>query len=61
MIENEDVNLRLSARNLPNIDVSTVAELSPVELVAFDHVVITVDALKKLEGSLAGIAKETSQ
>lgn len=53
VIENEDVNLRLSARNIPNVDVSTVAELSPVELVAFDHVVMTVDALKKLEEKLA--------
>lgn len=53
IVPEEDMNLRLAARNIPNVDVSTVAELSPVELLAFDHAVITVDALKKLEEKLA--------
>ena len=53
IVPDEDTNLRLAARNIPNVDVSTVAELSPVELLAFDHAVITVDALKKLEEKLA--------
>jgi len=60
VIENEDDNLRLSARNIPNVDVSTVAELSPVELIAFDHVLITVEALKKLDTVLA-FSKKTKQ
>lgn len=60
VIEKEDINLFLSARNIPNVDVSTVSELSPVELVAFDHVIITVDALKKLENSLAISKKEAA-
>lgn len=52
VVPDEDANLRLAARNIPNVDVSTIAELSPVELLAFDHAVITVDALKKLEEKL---------
>ena len=53
VIEHDDANLYLAARNIPNVDVSTIAQLSPVELIAFDHVVITVDALKKLEEKLS--------
>lgn len=52
VISEEDANLKLAARNIPNVDVSTTAELSPVELVAFDHVVVTSDAMKKLEEKL---------
>lgn len=42
-------NLYLSARNVPHIEVSDVAGLNPVNLVAYDKVVITVAALKKVE------------
>lgn len=46
-------NLYLSARNLPRVDVRDVTGMDPVVLVAFDKVVITVDALKKVEEVLA--------
>ena len=46
--------LFLSARNNPNvIDVIDVDGINPVALVAADHVVITVDAVKKIEEWLA--------
>ena len=47
--ENVDSNLYLSARNLHKTDVRDVASADPVSLVAFDKVVITVAALKKLD------------
>ena len=47
-----DLNLELSARNLPNVDVATAAEVSPVQLVFYDKVVTTVDAIKALEARL---------
>jgi large subunit ribosomal protein L4 len=46
-------NMYLSARNLPRVDVRDVAGIDPVSLIAFDKVVMTVDALKKVEEVLA--------
>lgn len=48
-----DSNLYLSARNVPHVEVSDVAGINPVSLVAYEKVVITVAALKKLEEVLA--------
>lgn len=42
-------NLYLSARNLPKVDVCDVYGASPVSLVAYDRVLITVDALKQFD------------
>lgn len=46
-------NMYLSARNLPRVDVRDVAGIDPVSLIAFDKVVMTVDAVKKVEEILA--------
>ena len=49
-----DEKLFLAARNNPNIvDVIDVDGINPVALAAADHVVITVDAVKKIEEWLA--------
>jgi large subunit ribosomal protein L4 len=45
--------LYLSARNIPYVEVRDVQGLDPVSLVAADHVVVTVDAVKKIEEWLA--------
>ena len=45
----ENKNTLLSVRNIPNCDVSTVAGLSPVNLVSYEKVVITESAIKKVE------------
>ena len=44
-----DGNLFLATRNLPNVYALDVAGLDPVSLVAADKVIITVDAVKKIE------------
>lgn len=46
-------NLELSARNLHAVDVSDVAAVDPVRLIGFDHVLMTVPAVKKFEEVLA--------
>lgn len=51
--EQFDENLLLAARNLYNIGVCTVNEVSPVALVGFDKLLITSGALKALEEKLA--------
>ncbi|ANB02263.1 50S ribosomal protein L4 [Ectothiorhodospira sp. BSL-9] len=48
-----DGNLYLSARNLPKVDVLDVAEVNPVSLVGAEKVLITVSALKHVEGWLS--------
>ncbi len=42
-------NLFLAARNIPNVYALDVAGLDPVSLVAADKVIMTVDAVKKIE------------
>jgi len=42
-------NLFLASRNVPNVYVLDVASLDPVSLVAADKVIMTVDAVKKIE------------
>jgi len=46
-------NLYLAARNLHQVDVRDVDGVDPVSLVAFDKVMVTVDAVKKFEEALA--------
>jgi large subunit ribosomal protein L4 len=48
-----DENLYLAARNLYGVDVCEVSEIDPVSLVAYDKVMITEAAVKKLEERLA--------
>jgi len=47
-----DQNLFLSARNLPHVAVCDVEALNPVTLLRHEKVVITADAVKKLEAWL---------
>ena len=51
--ESPDENLYLSARNLYRVAVTDIAGLNPVDLVGAEHVVVTVDALRKIEEWLA--------
>lgn len=48
-----DENLFLAARNIYKVDVRDVAGIDPVSLIAFDKVVMTVDAVKQVEEMLA--------
>lgn len=48
-----DENLYLSSRNLININYAEAGKLNPVVLIANEKVVITADAVKKLEEALA--------
>lgn len=51
--ENAPEALYLSARNIPYVHVVDVAGLDPVSLVGADHVLVTVESLKKIEEWLA--------
>ncbi len=45
-----DINLFLSSRNIPNVNVISVKEINPVILLKSDKVAVTKEALKKIEG-----------
>ena len=55
LLVSEDANeaLYLASRNIPYLHVLDVMALNPVSLVGSDHVVMTVDAVKKIEEWLA--------
>ncbi len=48
-----DQNLALAARNLHKVDVLDAAGVDPVSLIGFEKVLMTLPALKKVEGMLA--------
>ncbi len=52
VINDHDTNVLLAARNLPHIDVCTAADIDPVGLVAYDKIIMTVDAIKNIEEKL---------
>lgn len=48
-----DESLYLAARNLLGVDVMSAQEVDPVSLIAFESLVVTPEAVKKLEERLA--------
>jgi large subunit ribosomal protein L4 len=52
VIDKQEANLSLASRNVIKVQVVTLAELSPVDLIKYEHVVFTVPALAALEESL---------
>ncbi len=53
IVEDFDDNLYLAARNLPRVDVLTPEEVDPVSLIAFENILATEEAVKRLEGRLS--------
>jgi large subunit ribosomal protein L4 len=51
--EGFDESLFLAARNLPNVDVMTAQQVDPVSMIAFDNLIVTEGAIRKLEDRLA--------
>jgi large subunit ribosomal protein L4 len=51
--EQVDKNLYLAARNLHDVEVVDADAVDPVSLIGYEKVLVTVPALKKLEGLLA--------
>src|ERR1035438_7743502 len=54
LVEAYEEKLFLAARNVPNVEVMSVASLDPLSLVKHDKVVATVGALKLLDQRLGG-------
>ena len=54
IIDELDMNLYLSTRNIPNVDVITVREINPVNLLKPQKVAVTSEALKQIEEWING-------
>jgi large subunit ribosomal protein L4 len=52
VVEASDEKLSLAARNLPHVEVIGVSSLNPLSLAAYDKVLMTVGAVKMIEGRL---------
>ena len=57
--ETGDEKLYLSARNLPYVEVTDVAGMNPVNMVRYDHVVVTVGAVRAIEEQLGNAGEES--
>ncbi len=53
VVDSEDTNLLMSARNIPHINVVLATKVDPVSLVGAQKILMTVDAVKKIEERLA--------
>jgi large subunit ribosomal protein L4 len=49
ILDEMDINLYLSARNIPNVDVVIVKEINPVILLRSEKVAVTPAAFKLIE------------
>jgi len=45
----KDINLNLASQNLYKVDVQTIYTINPKSLISFNHVIITSEAIKKVE------------
>jgi large subunit ribosomal protein L4 len=53
LVDELDENLVLAVRNLPGVDILAADEADPVSLIAFDSLVATEGAIRKLEERLS--------
>lgn len=53
VVDQPDENLYLAARNLRNVGICDVNEVDPASLVGFDRVLVSSEAVKKLEARLS--------
>ena len=53
VLAEDDTNVILSVRNIPNIEITTVNNIDPVSLVAYKKILMTADAVKSLDEKLS--------
>lgn len=52
ILNNIEKNLYLSSKNIPNFFINTTSSINPVSLIKYKNIIISIEALKKLEGLL---------
>lgn len=58
LIVSEDKNVQLSARNLPKVKVITINGLNVEDVVNYDKLILTKDAIEKIEENVEGASKK---
>lgn len=53
ILAEENTNVELAARNLPNVAVIYASQIDPVSLLAFEHILTSKDAVKLFEEKLS--------
>ena len=53
VIDSDDRNLSLAARNIPHVDVVQAREVDPISLINFGRVLVTKTAMQQLEARLS--------
>lgn len=54
LVVSEDKNVQLSAKNLPNVKVITANGLNVEDVVDYDKLVLTKEAIEKIEKNVEG-------
>ena len=60
VVEAIDAKLQLAARNLPHVEVIEVSALNPLALAAYDKVLMTIAAVKRIEERLTNGSRTES-
>lgn len=60
VLDDPDENIFLGARNLKHVEIAEVKDINPVNLIGFEKVLFTVDALKKVESAFDGLGQSKS-
>lgn len=47
-----NTNVELSARNIPNVKLTGPTNVTPYDLIRYDHLILTKDAVSQIEGAL---------
>ena len=58
LVVSEDKNVQLSARNLPKVKVITISGLNVEDVVNCDKLILTKDAIEKIEENVEGASKK---
>ncbi|MBA1392768.1 50S ribosomal protein L4 [Lactobacillus sp. XV13L] len=58
LVVSEDRNVQLSAKNLPNVKVVTINGVNVEDVVNFDKLILTKDAIEKIEKNVEGASEK---
>jgi large subunit ribosomal protein L4 len=58
LVVSEDRNVQFSAKNLPNVKVITINGLNVEDVVNYNKLILTKDAVEKIEENIEGAAKK---
>ena len=52
LLKEVDINIKLASRNIPNVEVISLDQMNPVNLIRFDYVLMDSKVLADIESKL---------